>query len=118
MMCSWWLYGIALLAPPHSLLQHPVFGLIVALSFISDHFTNPAFGARFYKTGTIVAPPYPKYKYIKPYSFCLCQGARLDVVEEVLRGVGEEEDEDGDPWYCKVFERCEWPRWANPEHGD
>lgn len=71
-MCSWWLYGIALLAPPHSLLQDLVFGLILTISFISDHFTNPALGTRFYKTGTIVAPPYPKYEYIKPYSFCLC----------------------------------------------
>jgi hypothetical protein len=98
MMCSWWLYCIALLAPPHSLLQHFDFGLILTFSFIPDHFTNPALWTRVYSTGTIVAPPYPKYEYIKPYSLCLCQGARLDVVEEVLRGVGEEEDEDGDPW--------------------
>lgn len=103
MMCSRWLVGLASTAPSLSA------GVLICL--LSGWTRRLLFGIeppRIYKARAVITDPYTQSENIDSPAFIQSERCRLEVVEEVLRGVGEEADQHTDSGnrksrYFKVF---------------
>lgn len=105
-MCSWGLHSLAFLAPTARLLRIFSFFTILRIP-VPQIFWQPPW---IYSAGSLIRPPYTGDEGIEPYCLFSSKGSWLQVIEEILRAVGEEGYEDAHGWNSELPERwkVEW----------
>jgi len=85
-MSSRWLYSLALLAPPHPLLQlEPFTPIFIFLSNICSKPLDPASSTGVNCASPVVAPPNADHEGIEPDGLGLAQRSGFDIIEQKLR---------------------------------